>query len=482
MTHPPSQPPNIHPNFHTSYRDGSSVRVWSHLTGRRIATLKGHTGRVNTLAYDENLVVSGCSLGALRFWGMDDLKCSRNVRVAHEGSVNGVALLNGIPVSGGSDGSVRLWDVTTGLPILTLESPRHGSIQGLEVHPTSGYIAACGDGVQIYDAASAQLLHDLRLPDYLTHLDPDLEGRRDLAPALPPPHQAHDWEEDSDEDEDDEDEEDALGAVNNNNLNLNPAGSFRCIAYSGSVLAAACNSSIILWDPRCSNPIGVIRSSSLKPYSSSSSSSSHDQSLQCVSLQLDDWKLLAAFNNLEGLNSSGGGGGGGGEGTSGGGRGSRVGGGGLIALYDIRATPALGRMALESPTLIHKEREAWQKPLMQLEAPSRVYAMRSFGQNLIAGLAGQESAHWSFKAPSIQPLVSNGAVMSGAGFAAACAISSTSGLGLGRNQGEGSPGAPGGGGEWLGTSPGADEKKKKAQGTKALKKPAKQQNRFPKRK
>lgn len=46
--------------------DGSSVRVWSHVTGRRIATLKGHTGRVNSIAYDENLVVSGCNLGALR--------------------------------------------------------------------------------------------------------------------------------------------------------------------------------------------------------------------------------------------------------------------------------------------------------------------------------------------------------------------------------------------------------------------------------
>ena len=26
--------------------DGQSVRVWSHVTGRRIATLKGHTGVV----------------------------------------------------------------------------------------------------------------------------------------------------------------------------------------------------------------------------------------------------------------------------------------------------------------------------------------------------------------------------------------------------------------------------------------------------
>ncbi len=39
--------------------DGQAVRVWSHSTGRRIATLKGHAGRVTGVAYDDNLVVSG---------------------------------------------------------------------------------------------------------------------------------------------------------------------------------------------------------------------------------------------------------------------------------------------------------------------------------------------------------------------------------------------------------------------------------------
>ena len=69
--------------------DGSAIRVWSHVTGRRIATLKGHTGRVHSVAYDEELVVSGCSQGAVRVWNIDDLKCSRHIRTAHEGCVTG---------------------------------------------------------------------------------------------------------------------------------------------------------------------------------------------------------------------------------------------------------------------------------------------------------------------------------------------------------------------------------------------------------
>ena len=74
--------------------DGQAVRVWSHGTGRRIATLKGHTGRVTSVAFDDNLVVSGCSQGGVRIWGMDDLKCVRSVRTAHDGGVSGEALLS----------------------------------------------------------------------------------------------------------------------------------------------------------------------------------------------------------------------------------------------------------------------------------------------------------------------------------------------------------------------------------------------------
>ena len=69
--------------------DGQAVRVWSHSTGRRIATLKGHTGRVTGVAFDEDRVVSGCSQGGVRIWAMDDLKCARSVRMAHDGSVTG---------------------------------------------------------------------------------------------------------------------------------------------------------------------------------------------------------------------------------------------------------------------------------------------------------------------------------------------------------------------------------------------------------
>ena len=169
--------------------DGQAVRVWSHSTGRRIATLKGHAGRVTGVAFDDDRVVSGCSQGGVRIWAMDDLKCTKSVRTAHDGSVagpsggrplgnlrslpspcmhastacshmdahawrsslkaslhlpcpalppSGVGLLNGIPVSAGADGCVRLWDVAAALPILALDTPRLGRLLGLEVQQQSG--------------------------------------------------------------------------------------------------------------------------------------------------------------------------------------------------------------------------------------------------------------------------------------------------------------------------------------------------------
>ncbi|PNH06146.1 Cell division control protein 4 [Tetrabaena socialis] len=55
--------------------DGNAVRLWSHASGRRIATLQGHPGRVTALAFDESLLVSGCAGAVVKLWSMDELRC-----------------------------------------------------------------------------------------------------------------------------------------------------------------------------------------------------------------------------------------------------------------------------------------------------------------------------------------------------------------------------------------------------------------------
>jgi WD40 repeat protein len=60
--------------------DGCAVRLWAHDSGRRIATLRGHSGRVTSVAFDDERILSGCSQGSVKLWSMDELKLSKTFR------------------------------------------------------------------------------------------------------------------------------------------------------------------------------------------------------------------------------------------------------------------------------------------------------------------------------------------------------------------------------------------------------------------
>lgn len=60
--------------------DGCAVRLWAHESGRRIATLRGHAGRVTSVAFDDERILSGCSQGTVKLWSMDELKLAKTFR------------------------------------------------------------------------------------------------------------------------------------------------------------------------------------------------------------------------------------------------------------------------------------------------------------------------------------------------------------------------------------------------------------------
>jgi WD40 repeat protein len=60
--------------------DGCAVRLWAHESGRRIATLRGHSGRVTSVTFDDEVILSGCSQGVVKLWSMDELKLSKTLR------------------------------------------------------------------------------------------------------------------------------------------------------------------------------------------------------------------------------------------------------------------------------------------------------------------------------------------------------------------------------------------------------------------
>ncbi|KAG2442093.1 hypothetical protein HYH02_009582 [Chlamydomonas schloesseri] len=419
--------------------DGGAVRLWSHATGRRIATLQGHPGRVTSVAFDEQLLVSGCTGSVVKLWSMDELKCKRTAR--HEGPVTSVCLLpTGIPVSGAKDGLMRLWDVASGAAIVGLEAG--GPVAALQAHGPSGrLVAAAGWGVQLWDVSTATLLQTLGLGD-------DAPAAAAAGGAAPPsPHP------------------------------------YTCVSYVGELLAAGRQGEVVLLDPRVSAPVGRIHcggpavprggsggagaadggaSAAGLPATAGSGRVSLPGALSgvldgargvadagvlglggafasgmgaiaaaaaaagagsagvggggrgapCVGVQMDEWKLVCGFDDgrhqlhLYDIRSlSGATGGGGGASSGSGGGAASAGYGGAISF----------------------RRRPWSVPMMTFTAPARISTFQFHDNALIAGCEGAECTMWRFENPNAAP-------------------SSAVAVGYGAGAGGGAPGGGGGGG------------------------------------
>jgi hypothetical protein len=119
--------------------DGCAVRLWAAESGRRIATLRGHGGRVTAVAFDDDVILSGCSQGTVKAWSMDELKLTKTLR-HHTGPVAAALLLHGLPISAGKDGSVCLWDVAApNSPLVVLEAG--GAVHALGLLEERGALA-----------------------------------------------------------------------------------------------------------------------------------------------------------------------------------------------------------------------------------------------------------------------------------------------------------------------------------------------------
>ncbi|KAL6761335.1 WD40-repeat-containing domain protein [Haematococcus lacustris] len=416
--------------------DGCMIRLWSHATGRRLATLKGHAGRVTCLAFDEQLLVSGCSQAGLKVWSMDELKCSRSLR-GHEGAITGVGILgHGMVVSGGEDGHIKVWDAASAGAVLDLDCGQ--PCGALQVHPASGQLVCSGYGVQLWDLSAAQLLHTLELgpdsgplasqpgasppgPDIHPglHLQPN-HPTHDLAPGVAsaeaPPWPAP-WA---------VPEAAAPGSASGLALPTAAAAgvvdmgsgvegggtgtsSLTSVTYNGSLVAAGGGGCVAVWDTRCLELVGRLDLNSVVQGMQGQggsqgcgqgaeqgwgASSKHAagraadgllgsagsrgqgpvQGSRCVGLQLDDWKLVVGCNPGRCSGS-----------PAGPARGGLA---GVVTVHDMRAA--------------HTRNGRWRQPVMQLQAPARVNCFQFFEQELLAGLDGQECCLWSMQAPTLR--------------------------------------------------------------------------------
>jgi len=236
--------------------DGSCVRVWSHGSGRRIATLTGHPGRLSAVAFDSETLISGCTGGVVRLWSMDELRVTKSVR-QHVGGVSAVAVLNGVPISAGEEGDICLWDAAAGsgaAPILSLVAD--GPVVALDGSSTSGHLmSAVAREVDGWDMSSAQRVLTLVPPP------PQAAGPEAAAAAYAAPG----------------------------------AGSgFSCVSTGGNLVAASRAGEVVLWDMRSAEVVGSIACSG-------PSSGAEAAAPPCVGVQLDDYKLVTGWAGANAL-------------------------------------------------------------------------------------------------------------------------------------------------------------------------------------
>ncbi|GLC60336.1 hypothetical protein PLESTB_001601200 [Pleodorina starrii] len=414
--------------------DGNAVRLWEHATGRRIATLQGHPGRVTSVAFDDSLLVSGCAGAVVKLWSMDDLRCRRTLR-GHDGAVTSCCLLpTGIPVSGGEDGLMRLWDVASGSAIVSLEAGQ--PVLAMQAHAASGHlVSAAGWGVQIWDVSTATLLHTLGAASE----DDALVAAAAAAAGAPAPTAAQ-----------------------------HP---YTCVSYMGDLLAAGRQNELVLLDPRVAGAVGRL---SCETGRSSAGGAGYPGGMGaiaaaavgsaggaagggggrgacCVGVQMDEWKLVCGFND----------------------------GRHQLHLYDIRSLPKASAAAAGGTGGARRD---WHVPLMTLKATGRINTFQFHEQSLLVGLEGCECVMWRFENPTMAASRSAGArplaglppsaAAAAAGAAGGGAFGPSGGLPGGLLGPEGSILEAAGGGGGGGSA--RKEKKKPAKVTK-------KQTRYPKR-
>ena len=135
-----------------------TVQVWNTFTGDQIFTYCGHSDAVNSVAWspDGTRIASASSDSTVQVW---DATTGQNV-LTYNGHTKGVYAVAWSPdgkriASGGDDNKVRIWEAITGEPIYTYRN-HSGWVHAVAWSPDGAHIASGSDDnkVQVKDATT----------------------------------------------------------------------------------------------------------------------------------------------------------------------------------------------------------------------------------------------------------------------------------------------------------------------------------------
>jgi WD40 repeat protein len=141
------------------------LRVWNVATGACDQALRGHApAAVHALAVCGPRLASGSADNSVKVWAMGAdgrYACERTLR-GHTGRVRSLAAWQGKVLSGSWDNSIRVWDAGTGAHDATLDG--HGStVYGLAVHGDRLFSASADGRVRVWALGTWAALRTVRV-------------------------------------------------------------------------------------------------------------------------------------------------------------------------------------------------------------------------------------------------------------------------------------------------------------------------------
>ncbi len=149
------------------------IHLWDVATGRVTATLRGHTGRLNSVEFspDGATLASGASDQTIKLWdvatGAEIATLETTGRRAWVGAVT-FSWDGTMIASGHGNGTARVWDLATGEPVATLEGGHVQAIGSVALSPDGSRLATGGINGRfgVWDLASGT---NLLPPEKLGH-------------------------------------------------------------------------------------------------------------------------------------------------------------------------------------------------------------------------------------------------------------------------------------------------------------------------